>query len=118
MLILLIFILVFAAGFVLPWWTLAIISFAAAWWLARSAGQAFSEGFLAVFVAWVIMALIKDAPNEHILSNRIAAVFHLPNWMAILAVTGLIGGLVGALAALSGYYCRQAFVKPKSVGTN
>ena len=110
MLTLIVFILVFAASFFLPWWCMAVIGFGAAFWLARSGGQAFWSTFTSVFIAWALLALLKSAPNHHILANRIAALFHLPGWMAILAVTSLIGGLVGGFAGLTGYLFKSAFM--------
>lgn len=109
MLILIIFVLVFACGFFLPWWVLAIVCFAAAFWLAQSGSQAFWSCFLAVAVAWMLHALIKSVPNDNQLASRVAALFFLPNWMLLLAVTGIIGGLTGGLAGAGGYWFQQAF---------
>jgi hypothetical protein len=109
MLILLVFILVFACGFVLPWWIVAIIAFGAAFWLAHSGSQAFWSSFLSVFVAWVLLSMLKSAPNQHILAAQVARLFHLPHWTAIMAITGCIGGLVGGFAGLTGYLFKGVF---------
>lgn len=109
MLILLIFILVFACGFILPWWFTAIIAFGAAFWLAHSASQAFWSSFISVFVAWVLLAMLKSAPNQHVLATQVAKLFFLPHWTLIMAVTGIIGGLVGGFAGLTGYLFKSVF---------
>ncbi|WP_462265959.1 hypothetical protein [Mucilaginibacter sp.] len=109
MLIIIIFALVFACGFFLPWWVLAIICFAAAFWLARSGSQAFWSGLLAVAIAWMLLALFQSMPNNHVLASQVATLFYLPNWMLLLAITGLIGGLVGGFAGAGGYWVQQAF---------
>lgn len=111
MLLIIILILVFAAGLLLPWWVLAIICFCGALALARSGVQAFWSGFAAVFVAWSILALIKSLPNHNILADRVAHLFSLPNWLLLLIVTGLLGGIVGGFATLSGWLFRSMFIR-------
>lgn len=114
MLLLFLFILVFAAGFILPWWVLAIICFVITFWLAHSGSQAFWSGFAAVFAAWIILGLIKSVPNDNALANRIAHLFFLPNWIAILIVTGVVGGLVGGMAGLSGLLTKRMLAKDET----
>ncbi len=110
MLVLLVFVLVFAAGFGLPWWVMAAICFSAAAWRAQSGTQAFWSPLFSVFAAWVLLSIIQSAPNSHMLATRVAALFHLPNWMALMALTGFIGGLTGGFAGLSGYLVKRLFV--------
>ncbi|MET3503390.1 hypothetical protein ACRQ5D_16955 [Mucilaginibacter sp. P25] len=45
------------------------------------------------------------------MATRIAHLFHLPGWGYILAVTGILGGLVGGMSALSGLLLKRAFQK-------
>ncbi|RVT96564.1 hypothetical protein EOD41_19835 [Mucilaginibacter limnophilus] len=105
--------LTFISGFILPWWVCAIIAFAAAL-LIRTKGSAFLCGFSAVAVAWLGLALLKTLPNENILAQRMAKLFHLPNWLLLLAVTIIIGGLVGGFSALTGVLFRKAFITKKA----
>ena len=109
MLFTIIFILTLITSYVLPWWAVAVIAFAAAIYAGIKPGQAFWSGFGAVFCAWVIMALFKSIPNNHMLATRVAALFQLPHWSILLGITALIGGLVGGIAALSGYYVKRVF---------
>jgi hypothetical protein len=111
MLFLIILILSFASGFFLPWWVVAIAAFLAAIFVGKTAGQAFVSGFGAVFIVWVVLALFKSIPNDHILAKKIAVLFQLPSWWLILIITGLVGGLVGGFAALSGLLVKKAFEK-------
>jgi hypothetical protein len=53
-------------------------------------------------LAWIALALLKSFPNNHLLATRVAHVFHLPNWLLLLAVMAIIGGLAGGLSAVSG----------------
>jgi hypothetical protein len=111
MLFLIIFLVSLVASFILPWWSIAIISFLAAFLGAKTWKHALWSGFLAVFFVWVIVALFQSIPNNHILAKRVAALFHLPHWILLLLVTALIGGIVAGMSALSGYYVKKAFNK-------
>jgi hypothetical protein len=109
MLLLIILILSFASAYFLPWWIVAGIAFLAAFFVGKTSGQSFWSGFGGVFIAWTIMALIKSIPNDNILATRVAHLFQLPNWILILLITALIGGLVGGMSALSGIVVKKAF---------
>lgn len=109
MLFLIIFILSLLAGFILPWWMIAIIAFFAAFFMGKTPGKSFGAGFLAIATAWIILMLIKSIPNENVLANRVSALFHLPGWIWIVLVTAIIGGLVGGFAAMSGFLFKEAF---------
>lgn len=111
MLFLIILILSFASGYFLPWWIVAIISFLTALIIGTTAKSSFWQAFIAVLIVWIVLALFKSIPNDHIMATRIAHLFHLPSWGYILAVTGILGGLVGGMSALSGLLLKRAFQK-------
>ncbi|MES2279672.1 MAG: hypothetical protein V4592_26795 [Bacteroidota bacterium] len=111
MLFIIILILSLIAGFITPWWAAAIIAFVAALYAGKKPVQAFWSGFGAVFIVWVVLALLKSVPNDHVLASRVAVLFHLPGWSILLILTSLIGGLVGGMSALSGVLVRKAFEK-------
>ncbi|HEY0245196.1 MAG TPA: hypothetical protein VGC01_06500 [Mucilaginibacter sp.] len=111
LLLLIILILTIISGYVLPWWAAAIVAFFAALYLGKTSVQAFWSGFGALFVAWVLLALIKSLPNDNRLANRVAHLFHLPNWIFVLAITAIIGGLIGGMAAWSGMLVKKTFQK-------
>ncbi|WP_342647289.1 hypothetical protein [Mucilaginibacter sp. CSA2-8R] len=114
MLFVLLLILSLAASYILPWWTIAIMAFVASLLMANRAAQAFWSGFAALFLAWMVLSLFKSMPNEHQLAERVAQLFGLPHWTLLLLITCVIGGLVGGLSALSGYYIKQV-VMPSTV---
>jgi len=111
MLFLIILILSFASGYFLPWWVVAIAAFVASFLIGKTSRQSFWSGFSAVFIVWTVLALFKSIPNDHILAKRVATLFHLPNWLLLLFITALIGGLVGGMSALSGVLLKKAFGK-------
>jgi hypothetical protein len=111
MLFLVIFILSIICSYFLPWWFVAVIAFAAAYFVGKKPGITFLAGFTSVLLAWIILALLKSVPNDNILANRVAHLFQLPNWILLMLVTGLIGGLVGGMAALSGVLIKNVLKK-------
>lgn len=103
--------LAFAAGLygVLPWWSFAITSCVVAIAVHQKAGKAFLAGFAGLFLLWSILALIIDNANEHILATKVAKILPLGgSYLVLIVLTGIIGGLVSGLAALTGSYLRQS----------
>ena len=95
----------------MPWWSLAIV--AALVCFALRPRFPFFAGFLSVFLLWLIVALIADAPNDHILATRIAGVLPLGGqWWLFLIVSALVGGLVAGLAGWTGAAMADAFRLP------
>jgi hypothetical protein len=111
MLFFIILILTFASGYFLPWWVVAIAAFLPALFIGKTPARAFGAGFGAVFVTWTVLALFKTIPNDNILATRVVSLFHLPNWVLLLLVTALVGGIVGGMSALSGVLLKRAFAK-------
>jgi hypothetical protein len=110
MLFVILLILSLAASYVLPWWIIAVIAFVASLLMANRAANAFWSGFSALFLAWLILSLFKSMPNDHHLAERVAQLFGLAHWTLLLLATCIIGGLVGGLSALSGFYVKQVFL--------
>ena len=102
LLVLLVAILSAGATYLLPWWSIAVVCFVVSLLVRQGRGRAFLMGFAGAGLAWLVEAMMHDLANEHILSTRMAVLFHLPNFALFVAVTVLLGGLVGGLAALTG----------------
>ncbi len=92
----------------LPWWLFAITSFLVALAVNQQPGRSFLSGFLGLFLLWGVLAFMKDTANDHILSAKVAQLL-LKNSssIAIILITGAIGGLVSGLAALTASYLRK-----------
>lgn len=105
------------AQFFLPWWLISPIAFVLAAWNGQSEKKSFWNGFSAIFILWVCMALFRSLPNDSLLANRVAQVFMLPassmNWLLLTLVTGLIGGLVAGTAALAGASFKKTFFRKR-----
>ena len=102
--------LAFVAGVYssLPWWSFAITSLIVAISVYQKPGKAFFSGFLGLFLLWAGMAFLKDSANNHILSTKVAQILPLGgSYFVLILITGIVGGLVSGLAALTGSYLRK-----------
>lgn len=100
--VILIALLCFAAEWLLPWWSIAVVTFVISHFAGHRPGRSFWSGFSSVGLCWLIAALWRDIPNNHILSTRMAALFHLPDYMLFIVVTVFVGALIGGLSAWAG----------------
>lgn len=103
--------LAYVAGLysVLPWWSFVFTSLLVALAVHQRAGRAFLSGFLGLFLLWAGMAAVKDAANEHVLSVKVAQVLPLGgSYLVLILVTGVVGGLVSGLAAMTGSFMRRS----------
>ena len=106
--ILFIIIVSFAAGLYLPWWNIALVSFAVALLIYQKPGIAYLTGFVSIFLLWGCLAWWIDVQNDSILSRRIATLFPLHgSAAALMLITALVGAIIGGLSALSGSFLRK-----------
>lgn len=110
MLFLLIFLVTLLLQFFLPWWIIAPVAFGLALWRGRSGWQAFGAGFGAVALGWLGASLITHLRTEGILTSKVAELLTLPSPLLLLVLTAFLGGLVGGMAALAGYFFRRAYL--------
>ncbi|MCC7465561.1 MAG: hypothetical protein IT261_04800 [Saprospiraceae bacterium] len=97
--------------FGLPWWALVFIS-GLAGWFTKSAWQAFFGGFLGGAILWWLAAFLQDNANDSALSERVGQLFQGASSTQLLLLTGIMGGLVAALGALTGKLAKDLLVKP------
>jgi hypothetical protein len=92
--------LAFAGGLWFSWWIIAITAFIIAILVHQAAGKAFLSGFIGTFILWALLALLRDIPNESLLSKKIADVLPLGgSSFLLILVTAFIGALVAGLVA-------------------
>ena len=102
-------ILSFIIGLFFPWWGIAVVALIVAVIVHQKPGKAFLSGLLGVMAVWSGLAIAIDIKNQGVLSEKIAHVLPLGgNAILLIILTGLIGGLVAGLAALSGSYLRAS----------
>lgn len=94
-----------------PWWVIAIVPFLILFWRPARAMGAFWTGFGGIGITWLIYGYYQHFISDGAISDRVAQLFMLPNGITLLLVTSLIGGLVGGLSGVAGYWVRQIFRK-------
>lgn len=107
-------ILAFLFQTMFPWWSIVIASFLISLIISTKGLSSFIAGFLGIALLWFFTATIIDIKTSSILTERIAAIFSLPNAWILILVTALIGGLVGGFGALTGCYLRN-WIMPTDV---
>lgn len=114
LLALLIFVLSSLAQLVLPWWVVVPVAFVAAAVRGATGGRVFLAGLLGVGLSWWLPALWLHTHGAARLTDRLATLLPLggSGWTLAL-VGGLVVGVVGGLAALSGAWLRRA-MQPRS----
>jgi Na+-translocating ferredoxin:NAD+ oxidoreductase RnfD subunit len=86
----------------LPWWTLAIGSFAVAYFSGNKSYLSFAAGFLGVAILWLGMAYYIDSSTHSILTEKVNKLLPLNSFL----LTALIGGLIGGFSALTGAFAK------------
>lgn len=100
--------LAFVSGLYLPWWGIAIAAFIVALLVQQKPWKTWVAGFLGVFLLWVVLAWMRDAPNDSLLSGKIGELLGIGNNpVALMIITGFIGGLVAGFAALTAGFLRK-----------
>lgn len=90
----------------LPWWSIGIAGFIFGLLIDQSPKMAFINGFLGIFILWGGIALYVYFVNDGILAHRLAIMMGLPYDVLPVLITGISGGIVSGLFALSGRYLR------------
>jgi hypothetical protein len=98
----------------LPWWTIGICAALVAMGLTLSNMTAFLGGFTAISLLWMILATLIDVRTNAILSTKIAPLLGFKSGTLLILLTGLAGGIVGGLGALSGQQVRKLLTQKKS----
>jgi hypothetical protein len=114
--ILVIAIISLLAQLVLPWWSIAIVALAVCYWRSSGVGNAFWYGFTGIALVWLVYALLIHVRTDGIFTGRMSQLlFKTDGSVVLILVSAVLGGLVGGLAGLSGYFIRQALVNQPSV---
>ncbi|WP_426490036.1 hypothetical protein [Hymenobacter sp. 102] len=109
LLLLLIFLGSVLLQLVLPWWSVGPLCLVLAAWLRVSGGGTFLAGLLGVGLSWWLPAAWLNTHGANLLAARVATLLPLGGqpWLLVL-LSGVLAGLVGGLAALSGALLRRA----------
>jgi len=91
----------------LPWWSIVIAAALVGMAIPLARFQSFISGFLGIAAVWWVYACIIDVRNQSILSGKIAEIFHLGSPALLILACGLLAGMVGGFAALTGSEARK-----------
>lgn len=106
--VLLIMALSFAACLYLPWWIIAVVAFIVAVAIPQRPMKSFVTGFFALLLLWSGLSFWISNNNDHILAHKVSLlIMKMDNPWLLILITGLVGGLVAGLAAISGSYLRS-----------
>lgn len=89
----------------LPWWIIAVVSFAVAYFIKQNSLLAFLSAFIGVFLLWIVYAYLLSSANDNILVTKVAELMKAltrGSTTTLYIVTGIIGGLGSGFGALTG----------------
>ena len=94
----------------LPWWIISVAAFAGGYLVRQEWWKALLAGFTSIFLLWAVYAYFITSANSNLLAHKVALVFPMGGHTSfLLLLTGLVGGLVGGLASLTGRFAANAF---------
>ncbi len=100
----------------LAWWTGMGAAFLICFALPSSSLNAFVAGFLGAGLIWLGQAWVVDVANNSAFSRMIIELFPIDDPILLILVTGLVGGIPGGLAGVSGTSLRELFTRKKQRG--
>jgi hypothetical protein len=89
----------------LPWYGVAMAAFVMGYFLKSRAN--FIAGFCAVAVLWVFNAWLLEDASTSDLADRVTRIFLLDDKALLYVLMGVVGGVVGGFAALTGAVLRK-----------
>jgi hypothetical protein len=92
----------------LPWWSFVPVCLLGGYLLARSGGRAFGAGFLAVGLGWALVASLLWSLTHSLLPGRVGTLLGLPNGAVLVVLSGVLSGLLGGVATVTGWWLRRA----------
>ncbi len=98
----------FAAQF-LPWWNIVVICFIAGAILNMDGWKSFLCGLVAIFLLWGLSAGWSFHHGSYIIANRMGSLLGNVGGVALMFITGLVGGLLGGLGSMTGGFFRRIF---------
>ena len=96
------------AQFLFPWWIIAVVALYVGYFVYESPAKSFAYGTAAVTLMWLTYAGIQSSMNGGLMSNSVSDMTGGKlSATQLMVFTGLLGGLVGGFAAMTGTMLRQ-----------
>jgi len=91
------------------WWLPAIAAILLGYLMKdQSTSAIFALGFLGMFLLWAGWSFYSDNMNDGILSAKIGELFQGLSGISLIAISALLGGILGGLGALTGKFVQEA----------
>lgn len=95
---------------IMPWWIPALTGFCITLALPlKKTGLSFLATGLGAALCYTIICIFTDRANDHILSRKMALLFHLPSYTLMIVVTALIGLITAGLGGWTAATLRRLF---------
>jgi hypothetical protein len=91
----------------LPWWTIVVVAAVAGYFFRTAAAATAATAFAAGFLSWWGVALYQHLLSGGVLTGQVGQIFLGLKSPYLLFVTGLFGGLLASLGALTGRYAAE-----------
>lgn len=108
---------VFVSGslcrFGVPWWAIVPLAALAGGLFPLPAGRTFGAAFIGGFLLWMLNALPENNANDGMLSAKVGQLFLGVKGWHLLVVTGILGGILAGLGAVTGLLGRKLYVGSK-----
>jgi hypothetical protein len=92
---------------VFAWWVTVLAAAMINFIIYSKGPSSFISGFLGIGFLWFFTALLTDINTNSVLTEKVAAIFSLPNATLLVVVTAIIGGIAGGFGGLSGSTLRN-----------
>jgi hypothetical protein len=100
------------AQFILPWWVVGLVGFYVGCFVFDSPAKSFAYGFAALSLLWGMYAGILSYTNGGTVTSAISNMMGSKvSGTQLIYLTGIIGGLVGGMGAMTGTLFRRLFHK-------
>ena len=86
----------------MPWWSIAVASCIVSMMFGKTVISSFLGGFLGISILWMVYSSVIDFYSNAILSRKIVELLGVNNIALLIIITGIVGGLVGGMAAIFG----------------
>jgi hypothetical protein len=109
--------LTYFLSLIFPWWILAVVGFTVGLLIPGGSLSTFISGFLGIGIIWMGHAWSLDAKNDSQFTEVMIQVIGIvDDPIVLIAIVGLIGGLVGGFATMTGALLRQPAKKKGGSG--
>lgn len=105
-----ILVVVFASPYV-PYWGIMVLLFVLAMLLKPGNPASFWGGGFGMALSWIGLSLFLTIQSGSDLPDKMAQILGAPSGTVLIAVTGIIGFVLGGLSALSGNLFRNIIKK-------